>query len=77
VLNAKFNENPAIGIILCTDKKYTEVEYALQNVEQAMGVSTYTVKEKLPKELENILPTIKELEDLVKEDLGEIKINAN
>lgn len=75
ILNDKVkmpHENPSIGIILCTDKDGLEVEYALQNVEQAMGISTYTIKEELPKELENVLPTTKELEDLVKEDLEEL-----
>jgi predicted nuclease of restriction endonuclease-like (RecB) superfamily len=55
------HENPAIGIILCTDKKSTEVEYALQNIQQPMGVSTYTVNNQLPKELKGILPEPKEL----------------
>lgn len=66
------HENPSIGIILCTDKDGLEVEYALQNIEQAMGISTYTIKEELPKELENVLPTSKELENVVKEDLEEL-----
>lgn len=75
ILNDKVkmpHENPSIGIILCTDKDGLEVEYALQNVEQAMGVSTYTIKEELPKELENVLPTSKELAELVKEDLEKL-----
>ena len=55
------HENPAIGIILCTDKKSTEVEYALQNIQQPMGVSTYTVNNQLPKELKGILPEPKDL----------------
>lgn len=66
ILNEKVkmpHENPSVGIILCTDKDGLEVEYALQNVEQAMGVSTYTIKEKLPKEFENILPTSQEIEE--------------
>lgn len=57
------HENPSVGMILCTDKDGLEVEYALQNVEQSMGVSTYTIKEKLPKEFENILPTSQEIEE--------------
>ncbi len=64
VLNNKVkmpHENPSIGIILCTDKDGLEVEYALQNVVQPMGVSTYTVKEKLPEEFKNMLPTQEEL----------------
>lgn len=66
VLNDKVkmpHENPSIGIILCTDKDGLEVEYALQSVVQPMGVSTYTVKEQLPEELVNALPTKKELEE--------------
>ncbi len=66
ILNDKIkmsHENPAIGIILCTDKESIEVEYALQNVVQPMGVSTYTVKEKLPNEFKGLLPTSKEIEE--------------
>jgi len=55
------HENPAIGIILCTDKTGVEVEYALQNIHQPMGVSTYSVKESLPQELKGILPEPQEL----------------
>jgi len=64
ILNDKVkmsHENPAIGIILCTDKNSVEVEYALQSMHQPMGVSTYTIKDTLPKELEGILPDPKEL----------------
>ncbi len=66
ILNDKIkmpHENPAIGIILCTDKDGIEVEYALQNVAQPMGVSTYTLKEKLPDELKGFLPTSKEIKE--------------
>ncbi|MDY0117271.1 MAG: PDDEXK nuclease domain-containing protein [Sulfurimonadaceae bacterium] len=55
------HENPSIGIILCTDKDTLEVEYALQNVVQPMGVSTYTVNNKLPKKFNKVLPSKEEL----------------
>lgn len=74
ILNDKVkmaHENPAIGIILCTDKTGIEVEYALQNINQAMGVSTYTIKENLPDELKNALPTKEELEEKIKNHMGE------
>jgi len=64
ILNDKVkmpHENPAIGIILCTDKKSVEVEYSLQSIHQPMGVSTYIVKDSLPKELKGLLPEAKEL----------------
>lgn len=68
VLNDKVklpHENPSIGIILCTDKDGLEVEYALQSVAQPMGVSTYTIKEVLPSELEHALPSKEELETTI------------
>ncbi len=71
VLNDKVkmpHENPSIGIILCTDKDRLEVEYALQSVVQPMGVSTYTVKEQLPDELVNALPTMNELREIIQRD---------
>jgi predicted nuclease of restriction endonuclease-like (RecB) superfamily len=60
------HENPSIGIILCTDKDKLEVEYALQNVVQPMGVSTYTVQDTLPKEWDKSLPTKEEFEQKLK-----------
>ena len=67
------HENPSIGIILCTDKNKLEVEYSLKSISQPMGVSTYTMQEKLPNELKNALPTKEELEELVKDDLEKIE----
>ena len=60
------HENPSIGIILCTDKDSFEVEYSLQKIAQPMGVSTYTINDKLPKELSNALPSKDELEKILK-----------
>ena len=68
VLNDKVklpHENPAIGIILCTDSDDIEIEYSLSNVNQPMGVSTYTTKE-LPKEVKDIIPTKEEFNKMLK-----------
>lgn len=68
ILNDKVkmpHENPAIGIILCTDKDSIEVEYSLLNTSQAMGVATYNLKDTLPKELEDNLPTKEELQQQI------------
>ena len=64
------HENPSIGIILCSDKDSLEVEYSLLNTSQPMGVSTYTLKDTLPDELQYTLPTQAELE---KQLLGDNK----
>ena len=59
------HENPAIGIILCSDKDSMEVEYSLLNTSQPMGVSTYSLKGTLPDELRDTLPTQEELQQLL------------
>lgn len=55
------DENPAIGIIICKDKDRTIVEYALKDMNSPMGVSTYTLKEELPQEMKNLLPSPEEI----------------
>ena len=59
------HENPSIGIILCSDKDSMEVEYSLLNTTQPMGVSTYSIKDTLPDELKDTLPTQAELQKLL------------
>jgi len=68
ILNDKVkmpHENPAIGIILCTDKDNIEVEYALQSLNQPMGVSTYTIKQELPKDYEKFLPSKEKFKEFI------------
>lgn len=55
------DENPAIGIIICKEKNRTIVEYALKDMNSPMGVSTYTLKEELPQEMKNLLPSPEEI----------------
>ena len=63
MLNSEFYENPAIGIILCTDKDNIEVEYALQSLNHPMGVSEYKLTKELPDELKSSLPTIEQIQN--------------
>jgi predicted nuclease of restriction endonuclease-like (RecB) superfamily len=58
-------ENPAIGIILCKEKKRTIVEYALRETKKPIGVAQYKITSKLPKELKKQLPTQKQIEKLL------------
>ena len=44
----------------------SELSELAQNLEQPMGVSTYTIRETLPKEFENILPSKEELKEKIK-----------
>ena len=55
------HENPSIGIIICKSKNNTVVEYALNNSDKPIGVSTYKISTSLPKQLKNLLPSPEEI----------------
>ena len=55
------HENPSIGIIICKSKNKTVVEYALNNSDKPIGVSTYKISNSLPKEFEKLLPSPDEI----------------
>ncbi len=60
-------ENPSIGIILCKEKRRTIVEYALYNATKPIGVSTYRIVKRLPKELKGQLPGPAEIAKLLED----------
>lgn len=62
------DENPSIGIILCKEKSRTIVEYALHDARKPIGVATYEITKKLPKDLKGQLPSPEDIACL----LGEI-----
>ena len=55
------DENPSIGIILCKDKSRTIVEYALKDTKKPIGIATYKLMERLPRELKKYLPSPEEI----------------
>ncbi len=55
------DENPSIGIIICKGKNRTVVEYALKRVNAPMGVADYTITEKLPDDMQDLLPSAEEI----------------
>ncbi|HEY9735209.1 MAG TPA: PDDEXK nuclease domain-containing protein, partial [Trichocoleus sp.] len=55
-------DQPTIGMILCRSKRKTTVEYALQTVQNPIGVSTYQLSEELPAPLKHSLPSVETLE---------------
>lgn len=57
------DENPSIGLILCKEKSDKMVEYAFRNMTTPMGVATYTLTSKLPKQYSDTLPNP---DDLIK-----------
>ena len=68
ILNDKIklpNENDSIGIIICKEKNRTVVEYSLKTAQHPIGVASYTLTNKLPKDYKNLLPTEKEIGDKI------------
>ena len=55
-------DNPTIGLILCRSKSKAIVELALKGMEKPIGVASYVLREDLPSELHDSLPTIEQLE---------------
>ena len=58
-------ENPSIGIILCKEKNRTVVEYALHDACKPIGVATYRMVKRLPRELKGQLPSPDEIAKLL------------
>jgi hypothetical protein len=62
-------ENPSIGIILCKEKKRTVVEYALHDARKPIGVATYQIVKRLPKELKGELPSPAQIAKLLEDEV--------
>ena len=60
------DENPSIGIILCKGKSRTIIEYALKDTKKPIGVSTYKLTDKLPRDLKKYLPSPEEMIERVR-----------
>jgi predicted nuclease of restriction endonuclease-like (RecB) superfamily len=55
------DDQPSIGIILCTDRNDVVVEYALRDMNRPIGVATYSLRDSLPRAFRGALPTTDEL----------------
>ena len=68
VINEKVklpDENDAIGIIICKEKKRTIVEYSLKSGTMPIGVATYSTSPNLPKNLHELLPSNQEISEQI------------
>jgi predicted nuclease of restriction endonuclease-like (RecB) superfamily len=63
------NDNPTIGLLLCRNKNNVIAEYTLRDMNKPMGVSEYRIKDYLPENLQNELPSIEELITIVKKEV--------
>lgn len=59
------DENPSIGIILCKAKDNTIVEYALKDTSRPIGIASYRIVSKLPRELRKELPSPEQISRLL------------
>ena len=66
------DENPSIGLILCTNRNSFEADYALRDVNKPMGVAEIKLSKILPKELVGKLPDLKELENEILHEIQEL-----
>ena len=62
----KENDNDTIGLLLCESKDRLTVEWSLKNVNSPIGVASYKVKNEIPKEIMEKLPTEEELNLYIK-----------
>lgn len=60
------HENPSIGIIVCKSKNRTVVEYALNNSNKPIGVATYQMRDSLPEQMKDLLPSPEEIKRRLK-----------
>ncbi|OEE38254.1 hypothetical protein A1QO_02435 [Vibrio genomosp. F10 str. ZF-129] len=56
------NHAPTIGLLLCKERNRVVAEYAVRNKTSPIGIAEYTLSETLPKELQEGLPTIEDIE---------------
>ena len=66
-------DHPTIGIILCKSKSKTTVEFALDTVQNPIGVSTYSFQNELPEGLKDSLPTVEQLGMELEVAISELK----
>ena len=64
----KEQDNQTIGLLLCKGKDKLSVEWALKNINNPIGVTSYEVRSKLQKEILEKLPTEEEINKLITEE---------
>lgn len=66
------DDNPTIGLLICSDKDETDVRWAFKGIETPMGVASYDNVRISPS---NLLPTVEELQARVRLIEEELKTN--
>lgn len=58
-------DNPSIGLILCRNENKLIAEYALKDMKKPIGVTEYKLFDDLPKELQDTMPSVEDIETRV------------
>jgi predicted nuclease of restriction endonuclease-like (RecB) superfamily len=64
-------DQPSIGLILCKTNNKIVAEYALRDTSKPMGIAEYKIAEMLPADIKGELPSIKEIEQKLDEEMKE------
>ena len=64
----KPDENPSIGILLCSNANSKFVEYVIQDYDKPMGVATYRTTVDMEDRLRKALSDIEQLKALLAEE---------
>ena len=64
---------PTIGLLLCETHNSALAEYALRDVAKPIGVLTYRVTRELPAPVQDELPTVTDLQEVVAKLRSEMK----
>jgi predicted nuclease of restriction endonuclease-like (RecB) superfamily len=65
--------SPTIGVLLCKTPSETVIRFSLEKIDSPIGVSDYKLAKSIPKELKSGMPTIKELEEEVTQEIERLK----
>ena len=66
------DDNPSVGLLLCKSRNKVIAEYALKGIEKPIGISEYKLTKALPKNLQDIMPSIEEIEA----ELNDLEVNT-
>ena len=64
------DDKPTIGLLLCKDKNRLVAEYALSGIDKPIGIANYELVRALPKPLDVSLPSIKDIEAELQNELN-------
>lgn len=70
ILRKEGRDNPTIGLLICKEKDRIQAQYALESSSQPLGISEYELEKFYPEKVEGTIPTIREIEEKLKDFPG-------